>query len=346
MVNNAAGTGAGTINDTGENSLLYFDSTFNNATINLGNTSGGFSFLEKFDSSGAGTVLTLGSGVTIDESGNAEIGMGNVFGDGIVNQGNIKQSGTSSILQIQGNSLTNSGTITAASSGGILTIDTTTFTNDGSINISNGKLITIEPATFTNDGAIDISNGETATIDPTTSFTNLSGTTLTGGAYSVDAGSVLELADNAKITTDDANITLSGTGSTIQSENTTTSAQQSFDGTLRTIGKTGQLHLLADCSLTTAAAAIADNGLMQLGGGTLNVTRTGSSLTIGAAGKLSGFGVVDAAGGAKAGAPTTASILRRACDGVRQSCCDVRPSRRVTQLVATGAPPPIDVLRT
>jgi hypothetical protein len=48
----------------------------------------------------------------------------------------------------------------------------------------------------------------------------------------------------------------------------------------------------------------------------------------------------------QAGAPTTASILRRACDGGRQSSCDVRPSRRVMQLVATDSPPPIDVLRT
>ncbi len=168
---------------------------------------------------------------------------------------------------------TNSGAITASSSGGTLIMDTTTFTNSG---------------------AIDVSNGDTVTIDPTTSFTNLPGTTLTGGAYAVDAGSVLELANNAEIVTDDANITLSGKGSLIQSLNTTTGDQQTFGSTLRMIGKTGQLHLLADRSLTTAAAAITDNGLIQLGGGTLKVTGTGSSLTIGAAGELEGFGVVDA----------------------------------------------------
>ena len=67
-----------------------------------------------------------------------------------------------------------------------------------------------------------------------------------------------------------------------------TGDQVSFDSTILTIGATGQLHLLAGRSLTTAAAAITDNGLVQLGGGTLTVTGTGSSLTIGAAGKLSG----------------------------------------------------------
>ena len=273
VVNNAAGTGAGTINVTGGSSSLNFDNTqtFNNATINLGAGQGGSSLSEN-DLTGAGTVLTLGPGVTIDESGEALIDTGGDAGDGIVNQGKINQTASGGALDIVDNSFTNSGTITAGSSGGALTIDTSTFTNNG---------------------AIDISNGETVTIDPTT-FTNLSATTLTGGAYTVGAGSVLELADNAKIVTDDANITLSGKGSLIQSLNTTTDAQQSFDSTLRTVGAAGKLNLLADRSLTTAAAAIADNGLIQLGSGTLKVTGTGSSLTIGAAGKLEGFGVVDA----------------------------------------------------
>src|SRR5271157_2491131 len=96
VVNNAAGTGAGTINDTGDGSSLSFDNTqtFNNATINLGNASS-YSYLSENDSTGAGTVLTLGSNATIDESGDAVIKTGNDSGDGIVNQGAIKQSGTS-----------------------------------------------------------------------------------------------------------------------------------------------------------------------------------------------------------------------------------------------------------
>ena len=125
-------------------------------------------------------------------------------------------------------------------------------------------------------------------------LTNLSGGRLAGGAYIVDAGSVLELANDATIATDDANITLRGKGSTIQSLSTTTGDQVSFDTTLRTIGAAGKLHLLAGRGLTTAAAPIRDNGLIQLGGGTLTVTGAGSSLTIGAGGKLLGLGVVDA----------------------------------------------------
>ena len=117
VVNDAAGTGAGTINDTGISSELYFDNTqtFNNATINLGNTSGYFSYLWDYDSTGAGAVLTLGRNVTIDESGDASIETANDAGERIVNQGTIDQTGSGGTFFIQGNSFTNSGTITAAS---------------------------------------------------------------------------------------------------------------------------------------------------------------------------------------------------------------------------------------
>ena len=91
VVNNAAGNGAGTINDNC--STLAFDNTqtFNNATINLAGA------LYEDDTTGAGTVLTLGSGVAIDESGDAYIYTGGNSGDGIVNQGAITQSGTAAI---------------------------------------------------------------------------------------------------------------------------------------------------------------------------------------------------------------------------------------------------------
>jgi hypothetical protein len=51
---------------------------------------------------------------------------------------------------------------------------------------------------------------------------------------------------------------------------------------------------LRNLGLGKYEAAIRDNGVIQLGRGALTVTGKGSSLTIGAAGKLLGFGVVDA----------------------------------------------------
>jgi hypothetical protein len=158
-VNNAAGTSAGTINDTGEYSTLNFSNTqtFNNATINLGHTSTD-SYLFEDDLTGAGSVLTLGSNVTIDVSGDAEITDSGYSGDGIVNQGKISQTARGGDLIINSNSFTNSGTITAASSGGALTIDPTTFANKGAIDISNGETVTIKP-TAANTGTINVSSG-------------------------------------------------------------------------------------------------------------------------------------------------------------------------------------------
>jgi hypothetical protein len=148
VVNDAAGSGAGTINDTGTYSTLYFDNTqtFNNATIDLGNTSGYASHLSEYDSTGAGTVLTLGPNVTINESfyGSAQIETGSYAGDGIVNEGNINQTASGGTLYVFGNSFTNSGTISAsANDDGSLTIESTTFTNNGAIDISNGDAVAI-----------------------------------------------------------------------------------------------------------------------------------------------------------------------------------------------------------
>ena len=119
-VNNASGTGPGTINDTGEQTGLSFvgAQTFNNATINLGNSTDP-SFLVHYGSTDARTVLTLGPNVTIDESGSAYITDAGHAGDGIVDQGAINQTASGGTLIIYADfSFTNSGTITAASTGG------------------------------------------------------------------------------------------------------------------------------------------------------------------------------------------------------------------------------------
>jgi hypothetical protein len=171
-VNNAAGTGAGTINDTGQYSDLYFANTetFDNATINLGNASSSYSYLEEYDSINAPTILTLGPNVTVNESGNATIDDGSNtsgrVGDAIVNQGIIKQTGTGSNMSIGVQSgstgfFTNDGTINAASSAGNLIIETTTFTNDGKISMSNGDTVAIK-APVRGVGTEEISGGSLA----------------------------------------------------------------------------------------------------------------------------------------------------------------------------------------
>jgi hypothetical protein len=195
-VNNAAGTGAGTIDDTGDGSGLNFNNTqtFNNATINLGNTSE-YSYIED-GATGAEAVLTLGSGVTIDASGNGDITDGGGFGDAIINQGAITQSGAGSNLVIESNSFTNSGTITAASSGGALWIDVTdvanSFTNSGTLAVSNGDTVHVQTA-VTGTGTDTISGASTLEfVDGVSSSTTV-------GAQNIDftGGGTLDLIDPA-----------------------------------------------------------------------------------------------------------------------------------------------------
>ena len=157
-VDNAAGTGPGTINDTGVGTTLYFDNTqtFNKATINLGNVSY-YDYLYSDDVSGAGgQVLTLASGVTIDVQGYAEIEGGQLFRRRHRQQGRHQRSRTGDLLIFAGNSLTNSGTIAGASSGGALTIEVTTFTNQGALAISNGNSLTVASTSFNNTGTISV----------------------------------------------------------------------------------------------------------------------------------------------------------------------------------------------
>ena len=140
---------------------------------------------------GAGTVLTLGSGVTIDESGDGEIQTGGYAGDGVVNQGTISQTASDSGLDIYGNgSFTNSGTITAASSGGILSIDTTKFTNPGTVAVSNGDTVQIETR-VTGTGTDTISGASTLEFENAVS----SRTTVGSQNIGFTGGGTLDLTD-------------------------------------------------------------------------------------------------------------------------------------------------------
>ena len=236
----------------------------------------------------AATTVTLGG---LTNSANASF---NAYGsssyaatvtvDGLVSNAGTLNVGDYSVFDVTGgNAFTQTGGTTTISAdgsfsaatididGGNFVVDTTNFTNIGKLAAAYG-------------GEINFSAG---------GLTNLSGGTLTGGTYEVDAGSTLQLPNNSPIVTDDADIILSGSGSTIQSLDTSTNTEQSFDFTWRTISATGQLHLLAGRSLSTAAV-ITNDGQLELGGGTLAVTGLGSSLTDDAGSWLYGFGVVTA----------------------------------------------------
>ena len=95
-VTGSSGSGPGTINLTGANSYLYMEGTetlntaTNTATLNIGGSS--YDYLYNYDPSGAGAVLTLGSNLTINQTGYAELDGSGSAGDGIVNDGTINAS--------------------------------------------------------------------------------------------------------------------------------------------------------------------------------------------------------------------------------------------------------------
>jgi len=86
--------------------------TFNNATINLGNTSGYDDTIYNYDTNDTGSVLTMGPNVIVNQavtSGYAELlsGGSNDTGDGIVNQGTINAQAANGSFYIEPYNFTN-----------------------------------------------------------------------------------------------------------------------------------------------------------------------------------------------------------------------------------------------
>ncbi len=208
----AAGHGVGTINLTGYVATLYADGyfTLDNATLNIGNNSN-YAALRSNDTNGQGAILTLGTALS------------------------IAQTGTYATLSDSGSAFDavyNEGKITAGLAGGIFSVTGDDFQNDGIIAVSNGDDFSIQSAQFVNTGTLTVSKGTLAinsaqfldvgSISATSSTLNigtmLSGTELTkisaGGTDTLnlsgtldEAGGTLAVGTGAKIIA----LTLGGT---------------------------------------------------------------------------------------------------------------------------------------
>ncbi len=121
---------------------------------------------------------------------------------------------------------------------------------------------------FSNSGALTIDKGSTFTLTGSNLLTNLASGTLTGGTYTI--GGTLKLTSaNGGITTNAANLTLTGTAAKI--DDGTANALAGFDN------NTGTFTLAGDATLTTATTANFSNS------GTVDVEK-GSKLTVGGTG--------------------------------------------------------------
>ncbi len=174
------GTGPGTINLTGQGSVLYAEGaeTLDNATVNIGNNS--TDYIYNYDVS-APAVLTLGSNLTIDQIGLYAYltGYEDRAGSGIVNN----------------------GTINADFAGGTFTIGDVSFTNAGTINVSNGDTVDISSTSLANSGTLIVNGG---TLDITAA---VSGT----GSATISGNGTLELSS-----VDAQTVTFSGSGGTLE----------------------------------------------------------------------------------------------------------------------------------
>ncbi len=214
----------------------------------LDNRAGGN--LQLFGSASDAATLTIGGPadnagtIDIDRFSALDVTGGNAF---------TQTAGTTTL----------SGTLSAATidiEGGVFAVDTKSFTNSSNLVAGNG-------------GKIDFSAG---------GLTNLSGTTLTGGSFEVDAKGILQLPNDATVVTLAAGLTLSGAGSVVRSLDTTTKAQVAIETTLTTIAAGGVLSVLGDRSYTTKNN-LTDAGSLTVGAG---ATLTVAALHISATGAL------------------------------------------------------------
>ena len=238
---------------------------------------------------GSGTIAGVGS-VVIDAGATLQLTGGGALPANISGAGMLDLLGAVP-YSFAGNAL---GTAVVAVMGGALDITSTGF--------ANARTLVAEAG-----GAIDF-----------TGLTNLSGTRLAGGTYIVDAGSTMQLPNNATVATLAANLTLSGAGSIVESLDTSDSKEVALESTLTTIAAGGALGVLAGRSYATANA-IADAGSLTIGGAfsaaSLDVAG-GGRLDVASGGVLS-LGAPLSVAGTATNAGTIAAAVKMASGGGR-----------------------------
>jgi hypothetical protein len=226
----------------------------------------------KLTVAGTGTLVAT-SAASFSNTGTLTIDAGDTFSAPALTQisGSTLSGGT---FVLAGNlDLTAAANITTNSS--VLTLEGGTIqtgtTNDLKNLASNTDSLTLADkanfstvGSFTNSGALTIDAGSKFTVS-TGTLTNLSGGTLASGTYTIGGALQLPTA-NGSITTNAANLTLTGTAASIKDG--ASNALSTFDN------NTGTFTLAGNATLTTAStASFSDSG-------TVTVNK-GSTLTVG-----------------------------------------------------------------
>jgi hypothetical protein len=256
-----------------------------------------------------GTTLTGGGTVTINDSG----GNGLVFSN--TNDGADVLTNANNLIQGVGQfgfsnsfGIVNGGTFSAS---GTTAFDLNPTVNNGLsvgadlVNQASGVLqglgtggLVITQGTLSNLGTIQALDASSVTFNSGVINLNASNGTLTGGTWAAIVtipgdGATLQ-ATGGTIDTDAADIIMSGSGATVSFYNGTSYVD--IQNSLTSITAAGELDVLAGANFTagTSTQAIANAGLVVLGGGTFADASFANS------GTLTGFGEQTNTGGALA----------------------------------------------
>jgi len=224
----------------------------------------------------AGT-LTLGTGVNVI-SDTAEVDMAG----GTLNAGYLHLAGTPSVHGLIG-----TGTIAASD---YLYIQSSIISSGGTASScrsicspsqTNGSTLTVTGGELVNAGLLEADSGTTFVVN-VSDFTNYGSGVLSGGEYEANGGT-LDLHTPGAITTDSADIILSGFNcGSIDSFNTSTGKYVALQSTLTTITAGGILDLESAPYVTSLA--VTDQGSLTING--ILATFAAPSLTVAAGGTV------------------------------------------------------------
>jgi hypothetical protein len=227
------------------------------------------------DLSSGGTVTNAATGVL-----NLNTQSDDVFINGpgtLVNDGTINEAGGNTLILEHGATLSNVATLDFTDNANISTVNgygTGTFTNYGTLEKTGGTgFSTIGISTLSNTGSLAVHSG---TLTVTAPVTQITGSTLTAGSWSVFGSSTvpatLTIGSAGSLTTigAKAHVTLSGPNSTFTNID-------GMDG-LTTIRKGGSFSVRGGRAFTTAGG-LSNAGSVILSNGMLNITGTVAQLS-------------------------------------------------------------------
>jgi hypothetical protein len=258
------------------NSSSGFFTAKNNTTFSGGTMTFGTTGNYEAELSGTGTALTIAS----NDTWSGYFGVyGTSAGVNFLNQGTMNFAGGYIYSNSLGMSITNGGVI-----------DNSTGTLQ--LGYYAGDSFTNQPG-----GTVDASGGTTYVGDYQSTDTNLSAGTLAGGTWVAAGSGILSFEGTSPIDTIASGtvVELSGPSSVIRTRSGAGSSYQNIEQTLTVVD--GTLGVLANRNFASTSAGITNNGVVELGGGTL----TAASLTSNPGSSLVGYGTFGPTGGVTVG---------------------------------------------